>query len=103
MPVLAAGTGRGQFPAPPAPATATSRSALVLASGAGRCQRSLASLLCTSSSLLPSPQEAPAVATSRALVCVAVVDLFFAAAVPTGDAHVYVGIAGVEILQRESC
>ena len=49
---------------------------------------------------------APAAATSRALVGVAAVDLFFAAAVPAGGArhgHVCVGIAGVEILQRGTC
>ena len=47
-----------------------------------------------------------AAATSRALVCVAVVDLYYAAAVPAGGArhgHVYVGIPGVEILQWETC
>ena len=54
----------------------------------------------------PSQQVAPAAAASRALVGVAVVDLFFAAAVPAGGArhgHVCVGIAGVEILQRGTC
>ena len=52
--------------------------------------------------MMLSPQEAPAAASSRALICVAaVVDLFFAAAVLAGGAcrsQVYVGIAGVEIL-----
>ena len=53
-----------------------------------------------------SPQEAPAAATSRAPVAVAVVDLFFAAAVPADGIrrdHVCIGIAGVEILQWGSC
>ena len=61
----AAGAGHGHF---------QGGSVSVLATGAGRGQRLLSSPLCTSSSLRPSQQMAPAAATSRALVSVAVVD-----------------------------
>ena len=70
VPVLAAGAGCGQLLPPTA------------AAGASRGQRSLPSPLCTSSSPRPSQQLAPAAATSRALVSVAVVGLFFAAPSP---------------------
>ena len=119
VPVPAAGAGSCQLPAPQAPVTATSRGAArpssppppagpSLRGGACRGQRSLSSL----SSLLFAVVGVPALtvvaipaggATSRALVGDAVVDLFFAAAVPAGGArrgHVCVGIVGVEILQR---
>ena len=82
-PVLATGAGRRKLPAPPAPATAhghvpggSAASAPVLAASAsrgcrpvlaacaGRGQRSMSSPLCMSSSPRPSPQVAPAAATS---------------------------------------
>ena len=54
---------------------------------------------CGGGCLRPSLPEAPAAAMSRALAGVAVVDVFFAAAVPAGGAcrgHVCVGIAGAQ-------
>ena len=124
LPEPAAATSRGAArpSSPPAPAAASFKLAVAAAASADACfaatvqwaarpprpcqARSLASPLWTTSSPWPSPQEAPAAATPCALVCVAVVDLFFAAAVLAGGARrsqVYVGIAGVEILQRGSC
>ena len=93
----AAGAGHGQV---------RGGSASIFAAGAGRGQRSLSSPWCTSSSPGPSQQVAPAASRSRALIGVAVLDLFLAAAIPAGGArrgHVCVGIAGIEILQRGSC
>ena len=77
-------------------------SAPFLAAAPSSAQRSLSSPLCLSSSQQLSKQVVPAAATSRGLVGVAVVDLFFAAAVPACGVE-FQRIAGIEILQQGSC